>query len=145
MDHIGIMCWEASIELLERVFFIRYEDLKKEPCFHTKRLAEFLGLPFSTDKEGESLVSKLVELCSFKNLSNLDVNKIGSHSGFGFLVIENKIFFREGQIDDSQNYLESEMMDHLDQVTEERFKKFHLTAFSSEDDEKSDVSIAMQF
>ncbi|XP_027157192.1 flavonol sulfotransferase-like [Coffea eugenioides] len=135
--------WKASIEWPERVFFLRYEDLKKEPCFHTKRLAEFLGQPFTTDKEGESLVSKVVEFCSFKNLSNLDVNKTGSHSVVGFRVIENKIYFREGQVGDSQNYLEREMMDHLDQVTEESFKKFHLKAFSSEDDEKSEVSTAM--
>lgn len=54
--------WKASIEWPERVFFLRYEDLKKEPCFHTKRLAEFLGHPFTTDAEGENLVNKVARV-----------------------------------------------------------------------------------
>lgn len=131
-DHV-LGYWKASIEWPERVFFLRYEDLKKEPCFHTKRLAEFLGYPFTAEEEGESLVSEVVEFCSFEKLSNLEVNKTGLHSGFGFPVIENKIFFRQGQVCDSKNHLSTEMMDHLNQVTDEKFKEFHLNTFSSKD------------
>ncbi|KAL3529635.1 hypothetical protein ACH5RR_008957 [Cinchona calisaya] len=137
-DHV-LGYWKASVEFPERVLLLRYEDMKRDPCFHIKRLAEFLGHPFTTEEEaGEGLVSKLVDFCSFEKLSNLEVNKKGSHSGFGFPVIENKIFFRQGQVGDSKNHLAREMIDHLDQITEEKFKEFHLiNTFSSEEDEIS--------
>lgn len=70
------------------------------------------------------------------------MNKTGSHS-VGSLFIENKIFFRQGQVGDSKNHLERETMDLLNRVTEEKLKEFHLKTLSSEDDEKSEVTIAM--
>lgn len=141
-DHV-LGYWRASIEWPERVFFLRYEDLKKEPCFHTKRLVEFLGHPFVAEEKVESLVSEVVEFCSFEKLSNLEVNKTGSHSGFGFSVIENKIFFRQGEVGDSKNHLASEMVDHLDKITEEKFKEFHVETFASNEDESSECLIAI--
>ncbi|MCD7453940.1 hypothetical protein HAX54_022749 [Datura stramonium] len=37
------------LEYSKRVFFLKYEDLKKDPILNAKRLAEFLGDPFSLD------------------------------------------------------------------------------------------------
>ncbi|CAI9111699.1 OLC1v1011987C1 [Oldenlandia corymbosa var. corymbosa] len=124
-DHV-LGYWKASIEWPKRVLFLRYEDLKKEPCVHTKRLAEFIGHPKTEESGGdeEERVRRVVEFCSFEKLSNLEVNKMGSHSGFGFPVIDNNIFFRKGTVGDSHNHLTKQMCDELDEITKDKFKDF---------------------
>ena len=47
--------WKASLEWPERVMFVRYEDMKKDPSFHLKRLAGFMGYPFYVEEEREGV------------------------------------------------------------------------------------------
>ena len=56
-------------------------------------------------------------LCSFDNLSNLDVNK----NGKSVIGAENNAYFRRGQVGDWKNYLSAEMIEKLDRITEEKF------------------------
>nr|GMD35771.1 flavonol sulfotransferase-like [Ipomoea batatas] len=72
--------YKASIQFPNKVFFVRYQDLKTETVFHVKRLAEFVGWPFSEEEENDGVVHKITDLCSFEKLSNLEVNKNGSLS-----------------------------------------------------------------
>lgn len=140
-DHV-LGYWKASLEWPNRYMFLSYEDLKRDPCFHAKRLAEFLGHPFSPEEEKEGLVSKVVELCSFENLSNLEVNKTGKH--FAFSKVENKIFFRQGKVGDAKNHLPGEMMRIMDEITEEKFKNIkYLNELDSPKDEKSVAGTAI--
>ncbi|KAL3520494.1 hypothetical protein ACH5RR_018643 [Cinchona calisaya] len=69
--------WRASIERPEIVLFLKYEELKKDQLFYVKKLAEFMGKPFSKEEEIEGIPEKIVGMCSFTNLSNLEVNKSG--------------------------------------------------------------------
>ncbi|XP_059639493.1 cytosolic sulfotransferase 17-like [Cornus florida] len=120
-DHV-LGYWRASVECPDKVLFLKYEDMKSEPFVVVKRLAEFLGHPFSLEEENEGVVGKIVELCSFENLSKLEVNKIGSHTDGTTFVVPNNIFFRQGKVGDSKNYLTSEMVMRIDQITKEKFK-----------------------
>ncbi|CBI27337.3 unnamed protein product, partial [Vitis vinifera] len=58
----------------------------------------------------------ILQLCSFENLSNLEVNKNGKLSSGE----EHSAFFRRGEVGDWVNYLTAEMLDRLDHITEEK-------------------------
>ena len=91
--------WKASLEWPERVMLVRYEDMKKDPSFHLKMLAGFMGYPFSVEEERERVVNEILELCSFENLRNLKTNKRGGVSAAG-ISMENHTFFRKGGVGD---------------------------------------------
>ncbi|KAL5730275.1 hydroxyjasmonate sulfotransferase [Ranunculus cassubicifolius] len=99
-------------------YWDHYEEIKEEPQVHLRRLAEFLGCPFSLEEEEEGVVEKILKLCSFENLRNLEVNKNGKLSSGE----ENNAFFRRGEVGDSVNYLTVERMEHLNWIIEEKFK-----------------------
>ncbi|MED6173347.1 hypothetical protein PIB30_058461 [Stylosanthes scabra] len=86
---------------------IMYEEIKMNPTLVLKELAEFLGFPFSREEEDLGVVDEILKLCSFDNLSNLEVNNNGKMS-FG---VETKLFFCLGQVGDSKNCLTLEMIE----------------------------------
>ncbi|XP_026451362.1 cytosolic sulfotransferase 6-like [Papaver somniferum] len=81
-DH-ALGYWKMSLQFPERVLFLKYEELKKEPNLHVIKLAEFLGYPFSAEEDREGVVDGLLKLCSFDHLSNLEVNKNGKLPSLG--------------------------------------------------------------
>lgn len=123
-DHV-MEYWKASLEFPGKILFLSYEELKKDPFPHVRKLAEFLGYGFSTEEVEAGDVSKIIELCSFEKLSNLEVNKSGTH--LAFEEIENKIFFRQGKVGDAKNHLSEEMMLIMDEITEQKFKNMNTT------------------
>ncbi|GKV25222.1 hypothetical protein SLEP1_g34692 [Rubroshorea leprosula] len=120
-DHV-LEYWNASLELPEKVLFLMYEDIKRDPVFHVKRLAEFMGYPFTLEEESRGMVQKVVELCSFEKLSNLEVNKTGKYNMLDKFEIENRSFFRKGAVGDWKNYLTPEMAARFDQISEQKWK-----------------------
>ncbi|GMH01813.1 hypothetical protein Nepgr_003652 [Nepenthes gracilis] len=115
-DHV-LGYWRESLEKPRKVFFLKYEDMNDRPAFHLRRLAEFLGCPFSVGEETAGVVEQIVELCSFDKLSTLEVNRSGRLSSGE----ENKAFFRKGKVGDSANYLTREMIERFDSISEEKF------------------------
>ncbi|KAH8496353.1 hypothetical protein H0E87_019202 [Populus deltoides] len=114
-DHV-LGYWKESLERPHRVFFLKYEEMKREPRIQLRRLSEFLGCPFSLEEENSGVLDEILELCSFENLSNLEVNKIGTlKSGQ-----EHQVFFRRGEVGDSMNYLTAEMVEKIDMITEQK-------------------------
>ncbi|KAK2972904.1 hypothetical protein RJ640_026656 [Escallonia rubra] len=114
--------WNASLRWPERILFLKYEELKSEAPLHVRRLAEFMGCPFSLEEEKEGVVEKIIELCSFQNLSNLEVNKTGKYPIFASVVVENNKYFRKGEVGDWKNCLTEEMKEHLDRITEHKLR-----------------------
>ncbi|XP_058075780.1 cytosolic sulfotransferase 5-like [Magnolia sinica] len=126
-DHV-LGYWKASLKSSEKVMFLNYENLKREPLVLLKRLAEFIGCPFTTEEDREGVLHDILRLCSFENLSNLDVNKTGkTHMGKDQYKFENTHFFRRGEVGDSSNYLTTQMIERLDRITEEKLKCYGLT------------------
>jgi hypothetical protein len=116
-DHV-LGYWEESVKNPEKVFFIKYEEMKEQPELHLRKLADFLGCSFSSKEVKENMVESIVEMCSFDNLSNLKVNKEGKlPSG-----MDNSAFFRNGKVGDWKNYLTPEMVDRFDKISEEKFR-----------------------
>ncbi|KAG8383006.1 hypothetical protein BUALT_Bualt05G0139000 [Buddleja alternifolia] len=115
-DHV-LDYWKQSKENSDKVIFLKFEEIKEQPGIHLRRLAGFLGCPFSEDEENEGLVEEILKMCSFDNLSSLEVNMNGKLSSGE----ENKAFFRRGEIGDWKNYLDDEMVEKFDQISEEKF------------------------
>uniref|UniRef100_A0A5B7BDW2 Sulfotransferase n=1 Tax=Davidia involucrata TaxID=16924 RepID=A0A5B7BDW2_DAVIN len=121
-DHL-LGYWKASLENPHKVLFLKYEDLKEDINFQLKRLAEFLGYPFSMEEEKQGLIQEISKLCSFENLKDLDINKTGMRSS----RLPNSNFFRKGQVGDWANYLTPSMAERLQNLMEEKFSGSGLT------------------
>ncbi|CAN6675762.1 unnamed protein product [Malus baccata var. baccata] len=115
-DHV-LGFWKESLKRPESAIFIKFEEMKEEPALHLRRLAKFLGCPFSPEEETHGVVDGILRLCSFENLSNLDVNKSGILSS----GMENNAFFRKGEVGDWMDYLTTEMVKKPDSITQEKF------------------------
>ncbi|KAI3825216.1 hypothetical protein L1987_06694 [Smallanthus sonchifolius] len=85
--------WQESLKNPEKNYFLTYEEMKEQPSLHLRKLADFLGCQFSSKEEEENVVESILKICSFDNLSNLNVNKEGKlPSGEN-----NSAFFRKGE------------------------------------------------
>ncbi|KAL1551166.1 hydroxyjasmonate sulfotransferase [Salvia divinorum] len=116
-DHM-LGYWNLSREDSGRVMFLRFEEMKERPKEEVRRLAEFLGCPFTAEEEEGGVVEDVLRLCSFEGLSGLEVNRSGKLSSGE----ENRVFFRRGVVGDWRNYLDQEMAARFDRIAEEKFR-----------------------
>ncbi|KAF8376817.1 hypothetical protein HHK36_031511 [Tetracentron sinense] len=124
-DHV-LDYWRASLDRPQCVMFLKYEEMQAETIVHVKRLAKFVRCPFSLEEEKEGVVDEIIRLCSYENLSRLEVNKTGE-AMFGENEIKFHTFFRKGKVGDSSNYLTAEMTERLDRISEQKFHGYGLT------------------
>ncbi|KAF3448772.1 hypothetical protein FNV43_RR09485 [Rhamnella rubrinervis] len=110
--------WKASIENPKKVLFMMYEDMKEDIVSELKRLATFLGFPFTEEEEAQGLVEEISSLCSFENLKNLKVNQ--NDSGSNPRVPPNA-FFRNGKVGDYTHLLTPSMAEYLKKLADDKF------------------------
>ncbi|KAM7511304.1 hypothetical protein LguiB_010179 [Lonicera macranthoides] len=115
--------WKASIESPDKVLFLKYEDLKEDINYCIKKIAEFLGFPFSREEEKLGLVEQISSMCSLQNLKNLRVNK----EGRWFPSIPNSSFFRNGKVGDWANFLSASQAERLEKITKDKLSGSGLT------------------
>ncbi|KAI3503431.1 hypothetical protein L1887_31872 [Cichorium endivia] len=122
-EHV-LQYWRASLESPDKILFLKYEEVKKQPEVVLRELAAFMGKPFTAEEVEKGVVESIVNLCSFENLSNLEVNKNGVEKigKVDKMVLENRHFFRKGEIGDWENYLSEEMKQRIDGITHEKLK-----------------------
>ncbi|KAK9912587.1 hypothetical protein M0R45_036445 [Rubus argutus] len=92
--------------------------MKEDGALHLKKLAKFLGFPFSLEEERGGEIGKIAKLCSFDNMKKLEVNK----SGKSIKNFENKNLFRKAEVGDWMNYLTPNMVERLSKVIEEKLE-----------------------
>ncbi|XP_048133616.1 cytosolic sulfotransferase 5-like [Rhodamnia argentea] len=114
-DHV-LGYYKASSEMPEKVLFVMYEQMKVDPHAHVRRLADFLGCPLSEEELRDGTVEGILRMCSFDNLSALEVNKRGKLS----TGQESKWYFRRGEVGDWVNYMSAEMGERIDRVMAEK-------------------------
>ncbi|KAL7242060.1 hypothetical protein ACSBR1_014604 [Camellia fascicularis] len=90
--------WNKSLKSPQKVLFLKYEDLKRDPRGEVKKLASFLGRPLADDGEAK----KIVRRCSIERLKNLEVNRDGVDPWSGF---PKSSYFRLGIVGDWKNKL----------------------------------------
>ncbi|MFS7928754.1 putative aromatic desulfoglucosinolate sulfotransferase [Helianthus anomalus] len=129
-EHV-LSYWKASLESPEKILFLKYEEMMKQPAVEVRKLAAFMVKPFTDEEEEEGLVEKIVKLCSFENLRNLEVNKKGAEQFSTVVKVENHEFFRKGEIGDWKNYLSVEMKERIDGIMNDKLNGSGLVLGSS--------------
>lgn len=108
--------WNESKKRPDKVLFLKYEDLKEDIEGELKKIAQFLGCPFSYEEESRGVIEDIVGLCSFEKMKELEVNK----NGVVMVNYQNKNFFRKGEIGDYVNHLTPSMIERLSKIVEEK-------------------------
>ncbi|KAL0447536.1 UNVERIFIED_CONTAM: Cytosolic sulfotransferase 15 [Sesamum latifolium] len=116
-DHI-LGYWNAHLKNPQKVLFLKYEDLKEDVSSNVKKIAEFIGSPFSPEEENQGMIEQISRLCSFENLKNLEVNK----SGYFIGSVKNNSFFRKGEVGDWVNHLTPAMAEHIKNLTDSKLQ-----------------------
>lgn len=106
----ALQYWNQSLKQPQKILFLKYEDLKKDPKGQVKKLASFLGRPIDDDDE----IDRVIWRCSLERLKNLEVNKSGIDP---WVQMPNSSFFRLGVVGDYKNILTPEMEQRLDQIS----------------------------
>jgi hypothetical protein len=119
-DHV-LGYWRAHLAEPERVLFLRYEEMQRDPGAHVRRLAEFAGVPVSDAEEEGGVVDAIVKLCSFERMIGLEANRDRT-MGTALGELETSWFFRRGVVGDWANHLTPEVARRIDAVTEDRFR-----------------------
>ncbi|KAL6654024.1 hypothetical protein ACP70R_007489 [Stipagrostis hirtigluma subsp. patula] len=117
-DHV-LGYWNASKASPKTVLFLRYEDMLRNPVDNTRKLARFVGQPFSPAEEEGGVAMDIVRLCSFEKMKNLEVNKSDGSSG---PLFTNNMYFRKGAVGDWTNHMTPEMARRLDTIVEEKLR-----------------------
>ncbi|KZV47298.1 Sulfotransferase 2A [Dorcoceras hygrometricum] len=109
--------WRKSLERPDEVLFVRYEEMKEDIVSTVKRLAGFLGCPFSREEEENGEIGEIVDLCSFERMKELEVNRMGKGAIADF---ENKHLFRKAEVGDWVNHLTPCMVEKLTNLMEQK-------------------------
>ncbi|KAM0935075.1 putative Sulfotransferase domain, P-loop containing nucleoside triphosphate hydrolase [Dioscorea sansibarensis] len=118
-DHV-LGFWNASLVNPDNVLFMKYEELKSDTSVNLRKLAQFMGCPFTEEEERDGTLEDIMDMCSFESLRNLEVNKNGiADISFKF---GNEAYFRKGEVGDWVNFLTPEMAERLDQAMEQKLK-----------------------
>ncbi|KAF8009967.1 hypothetical protein BT93_J0830 [Corymbia citriodora subsp. variegata] len=121
-DHITGY-WKESLERPSKVLFLKYEDLKEDIGGQLNKVAQFVGLPFTEEKEEGGVMKEIAKMCSLKTLKDLEVNKSGKLPG---KTIEKRSFLRKGQVGDGFNHLTPSMVNCLNSIIQEKINPFAL-------------------
>lgn len=114
--------WKQSQARKNEVLFLKYEEIKSHPEQVVRQLAEFLGVPLTAEEESSGVAQEVVKLCSFENLTSLNVNKTGGVDHGNKIFVENSVFFRKGKVGDWASHMSVEMAEKLDRVIEDKLK-----------------------
>ena len=74
---------------------LKYEEIKSDPVQPVRKLAAFLGAPFSEEEESSGVPHEVVRLCSFETLTSLRVNQVGGVDHRDYYM-PYSAFFRKG-------------------------------------------------
>ncbi|WVZ91914.1 hypothetical protein U9M48_038025 [Paspalum notatum var. saurae] len=142
-DHV-LGYWHAHLMDPDKVLFFRYEEMQRDPAAHVRKLAEFVGLPFSSEEEDGGTVDAIVELCSFERMSRMDATK-GGRTKLAEGLLPNSAYFRRGVVGDWANHLSAEMARRIDAITEAKFKAASVRANKNPKTESTNPELYQAF
>ncbi|CAM0885629.1 unnamed protein product [Alopecurus aequalis] len=123
-DHV-LGYWNASRASPERILFLRYDEMLVDPVSTVRRLACFLGVPFTAAEEAAGSPVDIADMCSIDALRGIGTNNTGSKGSF--LKYQHQTFFRKGVVGDWVNHMTPEMSRRIDAVVEDKLRGSGLT------------------
>jgi hypothetical protein len=114
--------WNESVAKPNNVLFLKYEYLKSDPLQAVRKLAEFLGVPFTEEEESSGVPQEVVKLCSFEMLTSLQVNQVGAVLQGNKVQFGNSVFYRKGEVGDWVNHMSQEMGGKLDSIVQHKLE-----------------------
>jgi len=90
-----------------------------------RKLATFLGVPFTQEEDDRGVAQQVVSFCSFDSLRSFQANKAspdGVEAAGGKLFFQRSSVFRKGKVGDWTNHMSKEMGQELDRLVEDKFK-----------------------
>ncbi|XP_020197733.2 cytosolic sulfotransferase 5 [Aegilops tauschii subsp. strangulata] len=117
----GMSASSPAMPTFEEAFELFCQGQTVTGCL--KKMASFMGCPFSPEEEAAGVVREVVELCSLGKLKGLQVNKSGST----VLGIKNEAFFRSGTVGDWSSCMTPAMAAQLDGIVAEALRGSTLT------------------
>lgn len=120
-DHV-LGFWNASLVNPDNVLFMKYEELKSDNTVNLRKLAQFMGCPFTEEEERDGTLDEIMGMCSFESLRNLEVNKNEPVKSAILPKFGNEAFFRRGEVGDWANFLTPDMAQRLDQAMEQKLQ-----------------------
>ncbi|XP_021754755.1 cytosolic sulfotransferase 5-like [Chenopodium quinoa] len=116
-DH-AVGYWKACLEQPDKVLFLKYEELKDDPTVQLKRLAEFVGMPFTSQEESDGVIQQIIEMCSIKSMKKLEVNK----SGVINKLFDKNSYFRKGEVGDWTHHFTPPMVEKMKRLMDEKLE-----------------------
>ncbi|XBI44002.1 hypothetical protein VPH35_108709 [Triticum aestivum] len=119
-EHV-LSYWRWHVERPGQVLFLTYEELSADPLGQLRRLAEFIGRPFTPGEQEAGIDREIAEACAMKSMVSREVNQSGT-TEMTEMPMPNGIFFRRGVVGDWTNYLTPEMATRIDEITKSKFE-----------------------
>jgi len=109
--------WSKSLDKVDQVLRIRYEDLRAEPFEGLSQVTEFLGAPFSTET-----VREAVEFTDFENLKNLEKEDFFNNSRLRARNPDDPDSFkvRRGKVEGYRDYFNEEQIQQMEELVRTR-------------------------
>jgi len=117
--------WNESSARPREVMFLRYEQMASDTLQVARKLATFLGVPFTQEEDDRGVAQQVVSFCSFDSLRSFQANKAspdGVEVAGGKLFFQRSSVFRKGKVGDWTNHMSKEMGQELDRLVEDKFK-----------------------
>ena len=89
----------------------------RDPVEGVRKLARFVGQPFSPAEEEAGAATDVARLCSFDTLSSLEINRPAAAARYG-----NDWYLRKGEAGDWANHMTPDMARHLDGIIQEKLR-----------------------
>ncbi|PPD69665.1 hypothetical protein GOBAR_DD33458 [Gossypium barbadense] len=98
--------------------------MKGNPVGQIKKMAEFMGCPFSEEEEKAGAIDEIAEFYSLSNLKNLEVNKSGS---LKTMKRQTNSFFRKAEAGDYVNILSPSAVERYSKIVDGKLSGSGLT------------------
>ncbi|VAH32314.1 unnamed protein product [Triticum turgidum subsp. durum] len=106
--------WRESLARPEQVMFLRYEHVKEDTVGSVKRLAEFLGCPFTAEEAAGGVPEAVAALCGIERMRSVEANRTGEYGVHW--KFSNSAFFRNGEVGDWKQHMTAEMAQRIDGI-----------------------------
>jgi hydroxyjasmonate sulfotransferase len=120
-DHV-LGYWNANKASPGTVLSLRYDEMLRDPAGNVRKIASFVGQPFSPGEEEAGVVVDVVRLCGFETMKSLEVNRTATAVSF-----QNESYSRKGEAGDWANHMTPEMAARLDGIVRENLQGTGLT------------------